>query len=138
MPKGMTDPIASILKEYERDPARNEKKAVLLTPQGGYFLYGTRFCSISDYELEFQSDSCRIQGKSVQAPIFLGVLHDRLHAVGERPYKPELVDLIFHIDLELIPKLFYMDRNELAPDNNSASKLKEGKVVGSFFLKANQ
>lgn len=30
MPKGMTDPILSMLEKYERDPARNEKKAVLL------------------------------------------------------------------------------------------------------------
>lgn len=99
MPKGMVDQIAAILSEYERDPARNEKKAVLLTPQGGYFLYGNRFCSILDYELELQSDSCRIQGKSVQIPLFLGILQDRLRAVGAEPYQTELVSLIFHIDL---------------------------------------
>ena len=99
MPKDMTDPILSILEEYERDPARNEKKAVLLMPQGGYFLYGNRFCSIQDYDLEFQSDSCRIQGNSVQNAIFLGLLQDGFHAVGEQAYKPDLVSLIFHIDL---------------------------------------
>lgn len=99
MPKSMVDPIAAILSEYERDPARNEKKAVLLTPQGGYFLYGNRFCSIRDYELEFQSDSCQVQSKSVQMPLFLGILQDRFHAVGPEPCQTELVSLIFHIDL---------------------------------------
>lgn len=99
MPKGMTDPILSTLKGYERDPARNEKKAVLLMPQRGYFLYGNRFCDILDYELEFYSDFCQIQGKSVQHTIFLGMLKDGFHAVGEQPYKPDLVSLIFHIDL---------------------------------------
>lgn len=99
MSKGMMDPILSILEVYERDPARNEKKALLLTPQGSYFLYGNRFCSILDYDLEFQSDLCRIQGKSVQSTIFLGLLQDGFHAVGEQPHKPDLVSLIFHIDI---------------------------------------
>ena len=99
MPKGMADPIAGILNEYERDPARNEKKAVLLTPWGGYFLYGNRFCSIQDYELDFQSDSCQVQSKSVQMPLFLGILQDGFHAVGPEPLQTELVNLIFHIDL---------------------------------------
>ena len=99
MPKGMMDPITAILREYEHDPARNKKKAVLLTPQGGYFLYGSRFCSILDYELDFQSDSCWIQGNSVQISMFLGVLQDGFHAVGTEPYKPKLVNMIFHIDL---------------------------------------
>lgn len=99
MPKGMTDPILSILKKYERDPMRNEKKAVLLMLQRGYFLYGNRFCDILDYELEFHSDFCQIQGKSVQNPIFLGLLQDGFHAVGAQSYKPDLISLIFHIDL---------------------------------------
>lgn len=99
MPISMTDPILSMLEKYERDPAKNEKKAVLLTPQGSYFLYGNRFCSILDYDLEFQSDLCQIQGKSVQSTIFLGLLQDGFHAVGEQPYRPNLVSLIFHIDI---------------------------------------
>ena len=99
MPKSMVDPIAAILSEYARDPARNEKKAVLLTPQGGYFLYGNRFCSILNYELEFQCDSCQIQGNTTQNPLFLGKLQDGFHAIGEKLYKPDLVSLIFHIDI---------------------------------------
>lgn len=99
MPKGMEDPILSALKKYEHNPTQNDKKAVLLTPQGGYFLYENRFCSILDYELEFVSDSCQIQGKSVQQTIFLGILQDGFRAVGEQEYAPRLVSLIFHIDL---------------------------------------
>jgi len=45
MPENTHDPILSILKAYERDPGLNDKKAVLLSSQGGYFLYGNRFCS---------------------------------------------------------------------------------------------
>lgn len=99
MSKDIHDPILSVLKQYERNPARNGKKAVLLTPQGGYFLYGNRFCSIQDYELDFQSDSWQTQGRTVRQPLFLGVLQDGFHAVGGQPYSPQLVSLIFHIDL---------------------------------------
>ena len=38
------------------------------------------------------------------------------------------------MDLEPIPKL-EMDRNEFAPDNNSAGKMNQGEVIGGFFLK---
>lgn len=99
MPKDIIDPILSILKAYEHDPVKNDKKAVLLTPQGGYYLYGNRFCNILDYELEFQSDSCRIQGKSVQNTMFFGLLQNGFHTVIEKEHRPRLVSLIFHIDL---------------------------------------
>lgn len=52
MSKDIKGPILSALERYERDPDKNGKKAVLLTPQGGYFLYGNRFCGIEEYELE--------------------------------------------------------------------------------------
>ena len=99
MPKGSSDPILTVLKKYERDPDRNSKKAVLLTPQNGYFLYGNRFCTISDYELELKSDSCQIQGDIVPKALFFGVMQDGFQAVGEKIGTPELVSLIFHIDL---------------------------------------
>lgn len=99
MPNGMVDPITTILSKYEYDPAWNEKKAVLLTPQGGYFLYGNRFCSILNYELEFQCDSYQIHGNTTHNPLFLGKLQDGFHAIGEKLYKPDLVSLIFHIDI---------------------------------------
>ena len=99
VPKSISDPILSILKKYERDPDRNNKKAVLLTPQNGYFLCGNRFCSLLDYELEWISDSCQIQGNSVQKALFFGVMQDGFQTAGEKIGTPELVSLIFHIDL---------------------------------------
>lgn len=99
MSKGIDDLILDRLKRYERDLVRNDKRAVLLMPQGGYFLYGNRFCSIQDYEIEFRSDSCQIQGKAVRQPLFLGILQDGFHAVGKQVYQVELASLIFHIDL---------------------------------------
>ena len=99
MPRNNGDPILTVLKKYERDPNRNHKTAVLLTPQGGYFLYGNRFCSILDYELELISDSSQIQGRIVQKALFFGVMQDGFQAVGEKIGTPESVSLIFHIDL---------------------------------------
>lgn len=37
--------------------------------------------------------------------------------------------------LDLIPKLLFMNGNELTPDNNSEVKLKASKIVDSFFSK---
>ena len=99
MPKGIEDPILSALRTYERSPDRNGKKAVLLTPQGGYFLYGNRFCSILEYELELQSDSIQLQGGTVTSPIFLSYTQDALTVAGAQQYSPQMVSLVFHIDL---------------------------------------
>ena len=65
MSKSIEDPILSALRSYERAPS-NSKRAVLLTAQGGYFLYGDRFCGIQDYELERRCFSAFI--KSVFMP----------------------------------------------------------------------
>jgi len=92
--------VLSALKKYERESEGSGKKALLLTPQGGYFLYGNRFCSIQGFELELVCDSCVIQGKSVQSPIFLGILQDGFFAVGEQVHDPKLISVIFHVDLE--------------------------------------
>ncbi len=70
MSKVCKDPILSALRSYERAPEQSGKKAVLLTPGGGYFLYGNRFCSIRDYELELEADSCQIRGETVREPLF--------------------------------------------------------------------
>lgn len=99
MSKGMKDPILSALRDYERAPEQSCKKAVLLTPGGGYFLYGNRFCGIQDYELELKADSCQIESGNVLEPLLIGVFSDKFHVIGERPYVPEFVSLIFHIDL---------------------------------------
>lgn len=99
MPKDIKGPIVSALERYECDPDRNGKRAILLTPRGSCFLYGNRFCSIKEYELELLSDSCQIQGTAVQEPLFFGVKEKQLEVIGAQPHSPTLVSLIFHIDL---------------------------------------
>lgn len=99
MLKNINDKILSALKQYECDPDCNQKKAILLTPQGGYFLYGNCFCSITAYELEFFSETFQMQGATVRQTLFLGILQDGFHAVGKEAYHVELVSLIFRIDL---------------------------------------
>lgn len=97
MSESMDNPVLSALKKYEQNPARNEKKAVLLMPQGGYFLYGNRFCSMAEYELEFYSETLKIQGKSVPEPLFFSILSGDFHVTGAAPCFPKLVSLIFQI-----------------------------------------
>lgn len=93
------DPILSAISAYEHDRELNNKKAILLTPSNSCFLYGNRFCVIRDFELEFVSENCRVQGDAVQKPMFLAIQQDGFRVVGEKPLAPELVSLIFHIDL---------------------------------------
>lgn len=99
MLKGIDEPILSALRAYEHDPDRNGKKAILLTPHGGYFLYGNRFCTIREYDLELRSDSIELQGVAVNNPIFLACTQGGLSVTGHQRYFPQLVSLIFHIDL---------------------------------------
>lgn len=96
MSKSIDDSILSALREYERGPDQNGKKAVLLTPRGGFLLYGNRFCSIREYDLELRSDALQLQGGSVDSPIFLSCTQGRLSATG---CSPQLMSLIFHIEL---------------------------------------
>ena len=84
MPRNNGAPILTVLKKYERDPDRNHKKAVLLTPQGGYFLYGNRFCSVLDYELELISDSSQIQGCTVQKALFSALCRTAFKRLGRK------------------------------------------------------
>jgi len=98
MPKNSKDHIYSALKQYENIAEKSEKKAVLLCPEGGYFLYGNRFCSIEEYDLEVLAGSSQIQGDSVIQPLFLCVCRDVLTAAGIE--QPEYISLIFHIGLE--------------------------------------
>lgn len=94
------DPIVLALKAYEHSSAQNEKKAVLLTPQGGYFLYGNRFCEITEFELELVSDTLQIQGKSVSETLLFSVYPDGFQVTGQRPCAPSLVSLIFQIQMK--------------------------------------
>lgn len=98
--KKLDDPVLAALKEYGQLPGDTAKKGVLLTPAGGYFLYGDRFCSMEEFELELMDADCRIQGREVPSPLFFCILPDTLRVTGDRPYSPALVSLIFHIRLE--------------------------------------
>ena len=100
MPKEVKDQIQSALEKFARDLDKNQKKGVLLTPQGGFFLYGNRFCSIEEYELELFSEDFQVQGSSVQRPLFFSILRDSLCVTGDKPRNAELVSLIFHIKLD--------------------------------------
>lgn len=98
--KKLDDPVLAALKEYGQLPGDTAKKGVLLTPAGGYFLYGDRFCSMEEFELEFMDADCRIQGREVPSPLFFCILPDLLRVTGAQLYNPALVSLIFHIRLE--------------------------------------
>ena len=100
MPKDAEDLIQSALEKYVRDPDKSQKKGVVLTPQGGFFLYGNRFCSIEKYELELFSEDFQVQGSTVQRPLFFSILQDGFCVTGDKPCKPEFVSLIFHIKLD--------------------------------------
>lgn len=41
-------------------------------------------------------------------------------------------------DLELIPKLFLMNRDELAPNDNGTSKMNQSKIIVSFLFISHQ
>ena len=100
MLRNVEDQIQLALEKYVRDSDKNQKKGVLLTPQGGFFLYGNRFCSIEEYELEFFSEDFQVQGSIVHGPLFFNILQDDFFVTGDRPYKVELVSPIFHIKLD--------------------------------------
>ena len=100
MPKDVKDPIQSALEKYVHDPDKNRKRGILLTPQGGFFLYGDRFCSIEEYELELFCEDFQVQGCTVHRPLFFRFLQDGLCITGEKPCKAELASLIFHIRLD--------------------------------------
>lgn len=93
------DEIMRALRQYEREPGT--KKAVLLTQNGGYYLYDGRFCAISDFELCVTGEKLHIQGTSVPCGLFFGVVDSGLRwSVGERgAFLPERLSLIFHIAL---------------------------------------
>lgn len=97
MPENLEDRILCALKQYEGIPAKLEKKAVLLTPNGGYFLYGNRFCSISGYELEMSAGPVQMQVARVTRSLFFSVCQSALTVAGVE--QPEYVSLIFHMDL---------------------------------------
>lgn len=95
----MTNAVIEALRQYERE--QRSKKAVLLTPDGGYYLYENRFCSISDFELTVTGPDLQVQGNSVPCALFFGVTEDTLcwSAKETGSSWPDRLSLIFHIAL---------------------------------------
>ena len=98
VPNDIKNTILLAISAYEHDRELNDKKSILLMPWSSCFLYGNRFCMIRDFELEFVSENCQVQGGTVQKPIFLSIQQDGFYAVGEQPVISAFVSLIFHID----------------------------------------
>lgn len=94
------DKLSAALRQYEQE--QREKRAVLLTPDGGYYLFDRQFCGIQEYELSLSGKELQIQGTSVPCSIFLGVVEDTLKwAVKDTgDFHLDRLSLIFHIALE--------------------------------------
>lgn len=91
------DEIVLTLQQYERE-ARS-KRAVLLTPGGGYYLYDNHFCGLHDFELCLSGPDLQIQAQSVSCGLFFGVVGDTLawSARNTGPLTADRLSLIFHI-----------------------------------------
>lgn len=94
------DRILSVLRQYEQEP--RGKRAVLLTPTGGYYLFDKQFCSIQEYEIFLTGQDIRIQGSQVPCGLFFGMVEDNLQwsVKDTGDFQPEQLSLIFHIALE--------------------------------------
>ncbi|MDE7243846.1 MAG: hypothetical protein K2O18_07710 [Oscillospiraceae bacterium] len=96
----MADGMIAFLQQYEQE--RRSKKAVLLTPGGGYYLYENRFCRIRDFDLTVTGPGVHIQGSSVPCGLFFGLTGDLLlwSAAETGSFSPHRLSLIFHILLD--------------------------------------
>ena len=94
------DKLSIALRQYERE--QREKRAVLLIPDGGYYLFGRQFCGIREYELSLAGGGLQGQGTSVPCSIFLGIVGNNLQwAVKDtEDLILDRLSLIFHIALE--------------------------------------
>lgn len=93
------DKILTALQQYKRE--RREKKAVLLLPDGGYYLFDRQFCGIQEYELSLAGQDIYIQGNHVPCGLFIGIVEDTLQwtVKDSGDFQLEQLSLIFHIDL---------------------------------------
>ena len=89
--------IIRALQQYERELF--PKRAVLLTPNGGYYLYDNRFCGLHDFELCLSSPDLQIQAPLVPCSLFFGMAGDTLawSVRDAGPFAPDRLSLIFHI-----------------------------------------
>ena len=92
--------ILSVLRQYEQE--QRAKKAVLLLPDGGYYLFDRQFCSICEYELSLTGQDTHIQGSHVPCGLFFGMVEDSLQwsVKDTGDFQPDQLSLIFHIALE--------------------------------------
>ena len=74
----MPNLVETALIEYIQE--RQDKQGILLTPEGGYYLYGGQFCPIQAFDLSLAADGLCLQGaSSVPLDLFFGL------AGGEKP-----------------------------------------------------
>ena len=94
------DKLLAALRQYELE--QREKRAVLLLPDGGYYLFDRQFCSICEYELSLTGQDIHVQGNHVPCGLFFGMVEDKLRwsVKDTGDFQPEQLSLIFHIALE--------------------------------------
>ncbi len=94
------DRLSTALRQYKRE--QRAKKAVLLLPDGGYYLFDRQYCRIQDYELSLTGQDIHIQGGHVPCGLFFGMVEDTLQwsVTDTGSFQPEYLSLIFHIALE--------------------------------------
>ncbi len=99
--------LAAALEAYEKDG--RSKKGVLLTQDGGYFLYGNRICSMRDFEITLKSKYIEIQGKDVPSVLFFGIAENELmwSAAENAHIIPHYLSIIFHIQIEVPDRLIH-------------------------------
>ena len=96
----MPNQIEAALIEYTQE--RQDKQGVLLTPEGGYYLYGGQFCPIKEFDLSLTADGICLQGASVPLELFLGMAGGALRwcVKKDETVSIERLSLIFHIFFE--------------------------------------
>ena len=94
----MPNLVETALIEYIQE--RQDKQGILLTPEGGYYLYGGQFCPIQAFDLSLAADGLCLQGaSSVPLDLFFGLAGGVLRwcVKKDSDISIERLSLIFHI-----------------------------------------
>ncbi len=93
----MPDTIVAAMQKYTRQ--KRTKRGFLLTETDGFFLYDNKFCSISEYDIQLQSDNLSMYGTNAAQPVFAAISGNTLlcAAVPERELCVNRLRLLFHI-----------------------------------------
>ncbi len=97
----MPNLVETALIEYIQE--RQDKQGILLTPEGGYYLYGGQFCPIQAFDLSLAADGLCLQGaSSVPLDLFFGLAGGVLRwcVKKDSDISIERLSLIFHIFFE--------------------------------------